>query len=71
MIGQSRNISTSDVANDRFGWLMVTGTAGSVVYGSQGGNETTLTNVPVGVWVPVGVATHITSSSTATDFIVA
>lgn len=70
-ITTSRNITPSDVSTQHFGWVMVTDVAGSVVYENEGGNIITLANVPVGVWMPVGNAVKIRTSSTAVGFIVA
>lgn len=71
MIGQARNLSKSDTPNDKFNWCLVTDSAGSLVIGSSGGNDVTLSNVPVGVWIPVGNATHILTTSTAIGLMVA
>ncbi len=69
--GSARDLAESDTVNDQFNWLMVTTTAGSVVYGQVGGNEITLAAVPVGVWIPVGNATHVKIASTAVGLMVA
>lgn len=69
-VGQARDLSKSDTANDKFSWLMVTGSTGSVILDLVGGNEVTLAAVPVGVWIPVGNATNVTTSSTASGFMV-
>lgn len=71
MIGQARDLSKSDTPNDNFNWCIVTTTSGSLVVGSKGGNIITLANVPVGVWIPVGNATNITTASTAVGLMVA
>jgi len=70
-IGASRNVVKSDTPNDKFDWVLVTTTAGSLVIGQEGGNEITLNDVPVGVWLPVGKAQYIATSSTASGLIVA
>lgn len=70
-IGTSRNISTSNTPNDRFSWVLVVTTAGSLVLDQEGGNEITLASVPVNVWMPVGKCTNIKTTSTAAGFIVA
>ncbi len=69
-IGASRDLTASDTPNDRFNWLMVTTTAGDVTYDTEGGNSYTMTNVPVGVFIPVGKATNVQTSSTAVGFVV-
>jgi|TARA_R100000049_G_C1920826_1_gene66124 hypothetical protein len=72
MIGQARDLAKSDTKNDSgFNWCLVTGTAGSLIIQQSGGNQTTLANVPVGVWIPVGNATNILTSSTASGLMVA
>ena len=71
MIGKARNITKSDVKSDTFSWVLVTTTPGDVVILSAGGEVSTLTDVPVGVWVPVGNACSIMIASTAVGFIVA
>lgn len=70
-IGTSRDLAKSDTPNDSFSWVLVTDTAGSIVYGQRGGNTTTITVAPVGVWMPVGNATHVTTGSTAEGIVVA
>lgn len=70
MRGQARDLSKSDTANEKFNWIMVTGSTGSVILGLEGGNSVTLSSVPVGVWVPVGNATNVTTASTATGLMV-
>ena len=69
-LGSSRDLAQSDTANDEFNWLMVVTTAGSVVYNQAGGNEITLASVPVGVWIPVGNATNVKTTSTAVGIMV-
>lgn len=71
MIGQARDLSKSNTPNDKFNWCLVTTTAGSLVIQQVGGNQTTLANVPIGVWIPVGNATNILTSSTASGLMVA
>lgn len=66
----ARDLTASDTANEHFSWVMVTGTQGSLVVGHENGSTVTLSDVPVGVWVPVGDATHITTASTATGLMV-
>lgn len=68
--GLSRDLAKSDTANDEFNRLMVTTTAGSVVYNTNGGNTYTVTVAPVGVWIPVGNATNVRVASTAVGLIV-
>lgn len=70
-LGSSRNLTPSDVANDNFSWILITTTAGTLVYTAVGGNVVTLVDAPVGVWLPVGNATNINTASTAAGFIVA
>lgn len=69
--GAARDLSKSDTANDRFSWVMVVTTAGSLIIDQEGGNSTTLASVPTGVWVPVGTATNIQTGSTAVGLVVA
>lgn len=71
MIGQARDLTKSDTPNDKFTWCLVTTTAGSLVVHSVGGNISTLASVPVGVWIPVGNAINIATSSTAVGLMVA
>lgn len=68
-MGTAHDLAASDTDNDEFNWLMVT-TTGNVVYETKGGNSYTMTAVPVGVWMPCGDATNITTASTASGFIV-
>lgn len=63
--GITHDVVLSDTANDKFDWIMVTGTAGSVVVMHDGGNTTTLVAVPVGVWIPVSKGLNVTTASTA------
>lgn len=70
-ISQARPINKSNTPNDQFGWLLVTSTAGSVIFNVLGGNQVTLPSVPTGVWIPVGNATNIMTASTAVGFLVA
>lgn len=69
--GAARDATLSDVPNGSFNWAMVGTTAGSIIYNSTGGNQTTITNAPVGVWIPLGNATNIRTASTAIGIIVA
>lgn len=70
--GAARDLAASDTKNDSgFSWILVTTTAGSVVVDQVGGNTTTLATVPLNVWIPVGNATNIQTSSTAVGFMVA
>lgn len=71
MITAARDLAKSNTKNDNFSWLMVTTTAGSVIVGREGGNETTLANVPVGQWIPVGQGLYVTTASTAAGIMVA
>lgn len=64
-LGITHDITLSDTANDKFDWIMVTGTAGSVIVEHEGGNTTTLSAVPVGVWVAVSKGLNVTTASTA------
>ena len=70
-ITAARPLTKSDTAVNNFSWFMVSGTAGSVTYVSEGGNETLIPAVPVGVWMPVGNAIRIKVASTAVGFVVA
>lgn len=70
-ITSARPINKSNTPNDNFSWVLVTSTAGSVVYDGKGGNTITLPSVPTGVWIPVGNATNIRTASTAVGFLVA
>lgn len=69
-LGTTHDLTKSDTANDRFNWVMVTTTTGTLVIGQEGGNVITLASVPVNVWIPVGEATHIKTASTATGLMV-
>lgn len=69
--GATRDLTLSDTPNSNFSWLMVTTTSGSVVIDQNGGNTVTLASVPVGVWLPVGNATNVQTSSTAVGIMVA
>lgn len=69
-MGSARDLAQSDTANDKFNWLMVVTTAGSVDYDQEGGNNIVLTSVPTGVWIPVGKATNVNTASTAAGLIV-
>lgn len=70
--GAARDLALSDTKNDTgFSWVMVTGTAGSVIVNQVGGNQTTLASVPIGVWVPVGQGTNVRIASTAVGIMVA
>lgn len=71
IISSARDLAKSDTPNDNFNWVMVTTTSGSLVIGKEGGNETTLSSVPIGVWIPAGNATHVTLASTAAGLMVA
>ena len=70
-MGVTHDVSKSDTANDKFDWLMVTTTAGSVVVLHEGGNVTTLAAPPVGVWLPMTNGLAIKTASTAVGFMVA
>jgi hypothetical protein len=66
----ARNLAKSDTRNDPgFSMIMVTLLTGTVVVNNNG-TVLTLTNPPVGVWMPC-VGQHIMTSSTATGIIVA
>ena len=69
-ITAARDLAKSDTANDRFSWIMVTVAQGSVVLLQEGGNTTTLAEVPIGVWIPVGTALAVTTASTADGLMV-
>lgn len=70
-LGTTKDRAASDTRNGPvFNWLMVTGATGSVVLLQDTGDTITLASVPVGVWVPVGPSTNITTASTATGFMV-
>jgi hypothetical protein len=69
-LGSSRDLVLSDTPNDQFNMIMIMGTTGTVIYGQEGGNVTTITNARGGVWLPVGNATHVLTSSTATGIVV-
>lgn len=69
-LGAARDLSKSDTPNDRFNWVLVVTTTGSLVFDQEGGNTTTLASVPVNVWIPVGNATNIQTSSTAVGLMV-
>ena len=71
IIGNARDLTASDTAGDEFNWVMVTGAAGTLVYSEAGYIDTTVTIAPLNVWIPVGRATNIKTSSTATGFVVA
>lgn len=70
-ITAARPLTTSNTPNDNFSWLLVTVSSGNVVLDLKGGNEVTLPDIPTGVWIPVGNATNIRTSSTASGFLVA
>lgn len=69
-IGTARDITQSDTPNDRFNMVMVTTTSGSLDFDQEGGNNIVLASVPVGVWIPVGTALNIRTSSTAVGLMV-
>ena len=69
--GAARDIALSDTPNDSFSWVLVTTTSGSLIIDQKGGNSTTLSSVPLGVWIPVGFATNIQTGSTAVGVMVA
>jgi hypothetical protein len=69
-MGSTKDLAKSDTPNAEFNWIMVTTTAGSLIVGKKGGNVTTLADVPVGIWVPVGDATNIETGSTAVGLMV-
>ena len=70
-MGTTHDFTPSDSTVDTFNMLIVTGATGDVVIDQQGGNEITLTAVPVGVWIPVGRAIRIKATgTTATGFLV-
>lgn len=70
-LGLSRDLAKSDTANDPgFNWLMVTGTAGSIVLNTAGGDEKTLSSVPLNVWIPVGRSFNVKTASTAVGIMV-
>jgi hypothetical protein len=69
-LGLTQDLAESDTANAEFNWVMVTTTAGSLIIGTAGGDEITLASVPVGVWIPVGEATHVKIASTAVGLMV-
>jgi hypothetical protein len=70
-ITSSAPLTPSDTNVTFFSWLLVTGTAGTVVYEQAGGNVITLPAVPIGVWMPAGNAIRIRTASAAVGFIVA
>lgn len=70
-IGSTKDFTPDDSTVDSFTMMLVTGAAGDVVLDQVGGNEVTLTAVPVGVWIPVGDAIRIKATgTTATGFLV-
>ena len=68
--GAAQDLTQSDSSVDSFNWLMVTTTGGSVIIDQVGGNQTTLSAVPVGAWVPVGNAIRVRTASTAVGIMV-
>ena len=69
--GAARDLAQSNTPNDRFDWLMVVTTAGSVIVDQDGGNTNTLASVPVGVWIPMSNGTNVATASTAVGIVVA
>lgn len=69
-VGTAHNLIKSDVPNDRFTMVMVTGVSGTLEFDQEGGNVVALPSVPVGVWVPVGNATNVRIASTALGIMV-
>jgi len=65
-LGLSKDVTPND-SNElpEFNWLMVTGTAGDVTLELKGGSTPTLSDVPVGVWIPCGNAIKVMSTGTA------
>lgn len=69
-IGTARDLTKSDSPNDRFTMIMITGSSGSLEFDQEGGNFIQLASVPMNVWVPVGNATNVRTSSTASGLMV-
>jgi len=69
-LGTTRDAVKSDAPNDKFTMVMVTTASGTIDVDQEGNNNIVLTNVPVGVWIPVGNATNVRIASTATGIMV-
>lgn len=69
-MGAVHDLALSNTPNATFNSLMVTTTAGSVVYVQRDGTEITLANVPVGEWIPTGEGTNVKTTSTAVGIMV-
>ena len=68
--GTTRNFTPSDVTEDSFNMLLA-GSPGDVVIDQVGGDQVTLTNIPINVWIPVGNAIRIRATgTTAASFMV-
>lgn len=68
--GATRPLTPSDTPNAHFNWVLAN-TTGSLVYDTAGGDTVTVSAIPAGVWLPVGNARNIRTTSTAGGFIVA
>ena len=69
-IGTAHEVVKSNTPNDTFTMLLVTTTVGTVHFDQIGGNDIELTDVPVGVWIPVGNAINVRTTSTAVGIVV-
>lgn len=66
----ARNITKSDTPGTRFTMVLVTTTPGTLVVEKEGGQVDTLQGIPTNVWIPVGNATNIRTTSTSDGYVV-
>ena len=63
---QAFDITIDDSTDEgrTFNWIMVTDVPGDVTYVSEGGKTYLISNCPINVWVPVGLAVRINDTNT-------